>query len=138
MRVVLSALAALVAIGLPLLSYEEGPQPTKPPVNEKRLSPKKHFPHLPENKKYPRLHAAIHELKKAIEELDEAPWIFGGHKAAAIELAENAVSELYAALRYRDEQDEAKKGGEKPHSTPPPAKDKAKPPAKEKPQPKDK
>jgi hypothetical protein len=56
---------------------------------------------------HPRIVAAIHELKHALEELQAAPDDFGGNKAAAIHDTKVALHSLRKALYFRLHMDDA-------------------------------
>jgi hypothetical protein len=56
---------------------------------------------------HPRLHAAIHQMREALKELQEAPDDFGGNKAAAIRDTQQAIHSLRKALYYRLKMDDA-------------------------------
>ena len=49
--------------------------------------------------KYPRLHIALFEMRKAREELNDAGHNFGGHKVKAIKGLDKAIKEIEGALR---------------------------------------
>ena len=54
---------------------------------------------------HPRIAKAINALEDAINYMEHAPHDFGGHKAAAIASARNAVRDLRAALAFRAKED---------------------------------
>jgi hypothetical protein len=56
---------------------------------------------------HPRIVAAIHELKHALEELEAAPDDFGGNKGAAIHDTKVALHSLRKALYFRLHMDDA-------------------------------
>lgn len=60
-----------------------------------------------EDAAHPRLVHAIHEMREALRELEEAPHDFGGNKAAAIRDTRAAIHSLRRALYYRLKMDDA-------------------------------
>jgi len=58
-----------------------------------------------ERSQHPHISKAISELQEAVQELEQAPHDFGGHRAAAVEASKNAIQQLKAALQYRAAQD---------------------------------
>jgi hypothetical protein len=56
---------------------------------------------------HPRIVAAIHEMKHALEEMEAAPDDFGGNKAAAIHDTRVALHSLRKALYFRLHMDDA-------------------------------
>lgn len=56
---------------------------------------------------HPRLVHAIHEMREALHELEEAPNDFGGNKAAAIRDTKQAIHSLKRALYFRLKMDDA-------------------------------
>ena len=57
---------------------------------------------------HPRIVAAIHELKEAVNYMEAAPHDFGGHKEAAIRASHAAIEQLNLALAYRAKEDRRK------------------------------
>jgi hypothetical protein len=56
---------------------------------------------------HPRLVKAIHEMRDALRELEEAPDDFGGNKARAIADTKQAIHSLKKALYFRMKMDDA-------------------------------
>ncbi len=50
---------------------------------------------------FPRLNAAEQQIRSAIAELQAAPNIYGGHKAAALRLLYQAMRQIEAAKAFR-------------------------------------
>ena len=50
--------------------------------------------------KYPRIRAAIRELRDARKELDEGAKVFGGHRVKALKAVDEAIVQLQRALDY--------------------------------------
>ncbi len=51
---------------------------------------------------HPNIQAAIRHLEQAKESLQKAPSKFGGHKAKALDLTDEAIRECREALRFAD------------------------------------
>jgi hypothetical protein len=56
---------------------------------------------------HPRIVAAIHEMKHALEELEAAPEDFGGNKGVAVHDTRVAIHSLRKALYFRLHMDDA-------------------------------
>lgn len=54
---------------------------------------------------HPRIAQAITDLEDAIQYMEAAPNNFGGHKAAALAAAREAIRELRASLAFRAQED---------------------------------
>jgi len=52
--------------------------------------------------RYPRIRAAIRELKDARKELEEGAKIFGGHRAKAVKVVDDAIDQLQKALDFAE------------------------------------
>ncbi len=50
---------------------------------------------------FPRINAAENAISNAIAQLRAAPAVYGGHKAAAINLLQQAIGQLQAAKAFR-------------------------------------
>ena len=62
------------------------------------------------NEKHPQIHKALHDLKQAKEDLEKAVHDYGGHRANAIKLIEQAEKELHEGLKYDEEHEGKGKG----------------------------
>ena len=88
-----TALAALLAVGV-------GLKPTTAAADPQLTIQQEEAAH-------PRLVKAIHEMRDALHELEEAPSDFGGNKAAAIRDTKQAIHSLKRALYFRLKMDDA-------------------------------
>ena len=61
-----------------------------------------------ESNKHPRLKKAIDDIEEAIDYLQKAPDIFGGHKGDAIKDCKQAAATLRKALQFEAKKDNAK------------------------------
>jgi hypothetical protein len=52
--------------------------------------------------KFPRIRAAIKELREAKKELEEGAKIFGGHRVKAVKAVEDAIEQLQKALDFAE------------------------------------
>ncbi|MGH8743642.1 MAG: hypothetical protein ACREUY_05110 [Burkholderiales bacterium] len=50
--------------------------------------------------KHPNMHKALHSLEHAKADLEKAKHVFGGHRAKALELTDQAIREVKAGLEY--------------------------------------
>jgi len=50
--------------------------------------------------RHPEMHRALHALERAKEDLEHAAHDFGGHRAKALELTNQAIQEVKAGLAY--------------------------------------
>lgn len=56
--------------------------------------------HAVDSKGHPEMHRALHALENAKRDLEKAAHDYGGHRAKALELTDQAISEIKEGLEY--------------------------------------
>jgi len=65
--------------------------------------------HKPGGKKeYPEMRRALHALENAKQDLEKAAHQFGGHRAKALELTDQAIREVKEGMESREDDDKKK------------------------------
>ena len=85
----LGSLLTVVAFGTSFTAFAQPPAGGVAPKHGKRME---------RNEKHPEIRKALRNLEQAKNNMEHAADDFGGHKAKALELSEQAISELKLAL----------------------------------------
>jgi hypothetical protein len=94
-------IASGISLSLMLFPLAQAAEPGSAPMEQPMMGKK--------GERHPEMHRALHALQNAKRDLEHAAHDYGGHRAKAVELTNQAINEIKEGLEYDRKEEKGKK-----------------------------
>jgi hypothetical protein len=94
-------IASGISLSLMLFPLAQAAEPGTAPMEQPMMGKK--------GERHPEMHRALHALQNAKHDLEHAAHDYGGHRAKAVELTNQAINEIKEGLEYDRKEEKGKK-----------------------------